>query len=97
VEVIVATAQRTEEDIRREIAQRRESLTDSVAELRRELDQARRPALLDGKLPLAAGVAGTLGFLKGGGLEALAHVLGVRRGRQVEQEERSRLRLRFRR
>jgi hypothetical protein len=58
-----------------------------VAALRRELDRAKPGHLLDGKLPLIAGTAVALGFLRAGGVGATLRLAAAKRrhARELEQ------------
>ena len=58
-----------------------------MAALRRELDRARPGHLLAGKLPLIAGAAVTLGFLRAGGVGAAVRLAAAKRrhARELEQ------------
>jgi hypothetical protein len=68
----------TEKDLRRELREERQGLADAVAELRSELGRATD---LRSRLPLVAGGAFALGFLKAGGVGATMRLL-FRRGRE---------------
>jgi hypothetical protein len=74
------TVSPSEAELRRAIAAQREELVAAVGQLRREVGEAPRRAL-DGKLPLAMGLAGALGFLRAGGLGATLRLLARRRRR----------------
>jgi hypothetical protein len=76
----------TEQDIRRELREERERLADAVDDLRRELGAAADVSgKLRAKLPLAAGGAFALAFLKSGGVGATARLL-MRRGREGDEK-----------
>ncbi len=76
----------TEKDIRRELSQERERLADAVDELRTEIgDAANVSGKLRSKLPLVAGGAFALAFLKSGGVGATARLL-MRRGREGDEK-----------
>src|SRR4051794_41983449 len=77
----MATAARTPEDVRRDIADEREKLAGAVEELRDGLGEATDVAgKLRAKLPLGAAGAPGLGFFTPGGVGAAARLL-MRRGR----------------
>jgi hypothetical protein len=68
----------TEQDLRRELREERERLAEAVDDLRRELGAATD---IRRKLPMIAGAAFALGFLKAGGVGATARLL-ARRSRE---------------
>jgi hypothetical protein len=72
-----------EQEIRRELSAERERLAEAVDELRGEA--AKVSGKLRAKLPLAAGGAFALGFLKAGGVGATARLV-MRRRREGEQK-----------
>jgi hypothetical protein len=73
-------------ELRRELREERERLADAVDDLRAELGQAADVSgKLRAKLPLAAGGAFALGFLKAGGVGATARLL-MRRGREGDEK-----------
>jgi hypothetical protein len=75
-------AERTPEDIRREIETERTELARSVETLRAGIHEATDVgAKLRGNLPAAAGAALAAGFLLGGGIGATMRLL-FRRGRE---------------
>jgi hypothetical protein len=76
----------TEKDIRRELREERERLAEAVDVLRDELGAATDvSSKLKSKLPLAAGGAFALGFLKAGGVGATMRLL-ARRGREGDEK-----------
>jgi hypothetical protein len=76
----------TEKDIRRELREERERLAEAVDVLRDELGAATNvSSKLKSKLPLAAGGAFALGFLKAGGVGATMRLL-ARRGREGDEK-----------
>jgi hypothetical protein len=83
----VATDTRTDEQLRSEIAERREALAGSMAALRREVDRVRPGHLLEGRLPLLAAAAGLLGFLRAGGVDAVFRLFAARRRHERERRE----------
>jgi hypothetical protein len=84
----MAENSRTAQDVRREIAQERERLADSVEVLRKDLAHA---ADIGGKLranlPAAAAGALGLGFVIAGGIGATMRYI-ARRGREGEEAAR---------
>ena len=75
-----------EQDLRRELGAERERLAEAVDELRGELGKAADvKSKLRANLPLAAGAAFALGFLKAGGVGATARLL-FRRGREGDEK-----------
>jgi hypothetical protein len=68
----------TEQDLRRELQEERARLAEAVDDLRKELEAATD---LRSKLPLIAGAAFALGFLKAGGIGSTARLL-ARRSRE---------------
>ena len=76
----------TEQDLRRELREERERLADAVDELRIESGEATDVSgKLRSKLPLAAGGAFAVAFLKAGGVGATARLL-MRRGREADEK-----------
>ena len=72
--------------IRTELGHERERLAEAVDELRGELGKAADvKSKLRANLPLAAGAAFALGFLKAGGVGATARLL-FRRGREGDEK-----------
>jgi hypothetical protein len=72
------------ETVRREIDAERQQLVRAVADLRAEVDRARRRPFKVG-LPVIAGAA-VLGFLLAGGVRSTIRLLGVRHRRKLERE-----------
>jgi len=70
----------TEQDIRRELGEERERLAEAVDDLRGEIH-----ADIRSKLPLLAGAAFALGFVKAGGIGATARFL-ARRSREGDRK-----------
>ena len=75
-------ASSTEQDLRRELREERAGLADAVDQLRTEVGRATD---LRSKLPLLAGGAFALGFLKAGGVGATMRLL-FRRGRESDEK-----------
>jgi hypothetical protein len=76
----------TERDLRRELREERERLADAVDDLRTEIGEAADVSgKLRSKLPLAAGGAFAVAFLKAGGVGATARLL-MRRGREGDEK-----------
>ena len=71
-------AGKSEQELREELRVERAALAEAVDELRGELGVGEK---LKAKLPLVAGAAFGLGFLKAGGVGATARLL-MRRGRE---------------
>ena len=86
-----------EKELRRELGQERERLTEAVDGLREELSEATNVgAKLRSKLPAVAAGAFGLGFVRAGGLRATARLL-FRHGRKsAEKPARSRSRFKKR-
>jgi hypothetical protein len=75
-----------DQQIRRELSAERERLAAAVDELRDEIGEATNVrAKLQSKLPLAAGAAFALGFLKGGGIGATGRLV-ARRSREGDEK-----------
>ena len=64
----------TEQNLRRELGEERERLTEAVGELREEIDEAKTlGAKVRSRLPIAAAVGALgVGFVKAGGIGAIA-------------------------
>jgi len=76
----------TEDDLRRELREERERLAEAVDELRGELGAAADVGgKLRSRLPLVAGGAFAVGFLKAGGVGATMRLL-ARRGREGDEK-----------
>jgi hypothetical protein len=76
----------SEQDLRRELRDERAGLADAVDQLRTELGRAANVSgRLRSKLPLAAGGAFALGFLKAGGVGATMRLV-LRRGREGNEK-----------
>jgi hypothetical protein len=76
----------TEQEIRTELREERERLAEAVDSLRDEIGVATDvTGKLRAKLPLVAGGAFALAFLKSGGVGATARLL-VRRGRESDEK-----------
>lgn len=71
-------AGKTEQELREELRVERAALAEAVGELRGELGVSEK---LKAKLPVVAGAAFGLGFLKAGGVGATMRLL-MRRGRE---------------
>ena len=81
-------AQRTPEQVRRDIESERQELASAVEELRESLGEATNvTAKLKAKLPLAAGAAATTGFVLAGGIGATLRYF-ARRGREGNERAR---------
>jgi hypothetical protein len=81
-------AERTAQDIRRDIAVEREQLAGAVADLRAALGEATDvKGKLQSKLPAVAAAALGAGFFVGGGIGATMRLL-ARRGREGTSEAR---------
>lgn len=75
-----------EQEIRRELGAERDKLAAAVDDLRDELGEAMKVrAKLQSKLPLAAGAAFALGFVKAGGVGATARLI-ARRSREGSEK-----------
>jgi hypothetical protein len=75
-----------EQEIRRELGEERDKLAAAVDELRGELGEAANVrAKLEAKLPLVAGAAFALGFVKAGGIGATARLI-ARRSREGSEK-----------
>jgi mevalonate pyrophosphate decarboxylase len=75
-----------EQEIRRELGEERDKLAAAVDELRDELGEATNVrAKLQSHLPLAAGAALVLGFVKAGGVGATARLI-ARRSREGDEK-----------
>jgi len=82
----MATAEPSEQELRRELQEERERLAEAVDTLRDELGAATDvSSRLKSKLPIAAGGAFALGFLKAGGVGATMRYL-ARRGREGDEK-----------
>ena len=76
----------TDQEIRRELSAERERLADAVDDLRVEIGAAADVGgKLRSKLPLVAGGAFALGFLRAGGVGAAARFF-ARRGREGDEK-----------
>jgi hypothetical protein len=79
-------AQRTPEQVRKDIEAEREQLATAVEELRESLGEATDlTTKLRAKLPIAAGAAAGAGFVLAGGIGATMRYF-ARRGREHERE-----------
>jgi predicted nucleic acid-binding Zn-ribbon protein len=75
-----------QQEIRRELSAERDRLAAAVDELRDEIGEATRVReKLQSKLPLAAGAAFALGFVKAGGIGATARLV-ARRSREADEK-----------
>jgi hypothetical protein len=76
----------TEKELRQELSEERARLADAVDQLRDEIGEAADVSgKLQARLPLAAGVAFALGFVKAGGVGATARLL-ARRSRDGDEK-----------
>ena len=77
----------TEQNLRRELGEERDRLTEAVGGLREEIDEAKTlGAKVRSRLPIAATVGALgVGFVKAGGIGAIARLL-FRRGRKADQK-----------
>lgn len=81
-------AQRTPEEVKRDIESERQQLATAVDELRASLGEATNvTAKLKAKLPLVAGAAATTGFVVAGGIGATLRYF-ARRGREGHERAR---------
>jgi hypothetical protein len=78
----MATTEPSEQELRRELQEERERLAEAVDTLRDELGAATD---IRSKLPIIAGGAFALGFLKAGGVGATMRYL-ARRGREGDEK-----------
>jgi hypothetical protein len=82
----MATTEPSEQELRRELREERERLADAVDVLRDEIGAATDvSSKLRAKLPIVAGAAFALGFLKAGGVGATMRFL-ARRGREGDEK-----------
>jgi hypothetical protein len=82
----MATTEPSEQEIRRELREERERLAEAVDELRDEIGAATDiSSKLRAKLPIVAGGAFAVGFLKAGGVGATMRYL-ARRGREGDEK-----------
>jgi hypothetical protein len=82
----MAATEPSEQELRAELRNERERLAEAVDSLRDELGEATNVSgMLRAKLPLVAGGAFALAFLKSGGVGATARLL-MRRGREGDEK-----------
>jgi hypothetical protein len=82
----MATTEPSEQEIRRELREERERLAEAVDELRDEIGAATDiSSRLRAKLPIVAGGAFAVGFLKAGGVGATMRYF-ARRGREGDEK-----------
>ncbi len=82
-------AQRTPEQVRRDIERERDQLASAVEQLRGSLGEATDvTAKLKAKLPIVAGAAASAGFVLAGGVGATMRYL-ARRGRDGNEQVRA--------
>ena len=82
----MATTEPSEQEIRRELREERERLAEAVDELRDEIGAATDiSSKLRSKLPIVAGGAFAVGFLRAGGVGATMRYF-ARRGREADEK-----------